>query len=43
MKMTRVNINTVCNSIYDVIKLRTKYSAASEEKISHTRIILFNI
>jgi hypothetical protein len=32
MKKTRVNINSIYNSIYDIIKLRRKYNTASNEK-----------
>jgi hypothetical protein len=33
MKKTRVNINSIYNSIYNIIKLQRKYNAASNEKI----------
>jgi hypothetical protein len=39
MKKTRVNINAVYDSIYDIIKLRRKYNAASNERISQTKIV----
>jgi hypothetical protein len=41
MKKTRVGISSVCDSIYDIVKLRRKYSKASK-KISETEIV-FNI
>jgi hypothetical protein len=42
MKKTRVNINSVYNSVYSVIMLGRKYSMASNEKILQTKI-LFNV
>jgi hypothetical protein len=39
MKKTRVNIISIYNSIYDIIKLRREYITESNENISQTYIV----